>query len=231
MKKIVKKINRNTLEGEFIYLNFFCIQNLDNLGSFTDTPFISTKIDRVLDFKDKFTRVDNTTLSSWYDSQHTIVSGTTSSSLVELKSYNVITPYIVDFDIEAVNYINYNNQPISGRSRVTNIIENRVTYVFDANNDLNIGTEQQTTGIRYIDTSEDTFFFFENEGFNATNSSLEAIYKDDYLIGITDTLETKSDVFIDRGAISVSEMILRMSEINNLNQLEKYGNGFFNLVK
>jgi hypothetical protein len=40
--------------------------------------------------------------------------------------------------------------------------------------------------------------------------------------------EVESDVFIDRGVISVMDMHLRLSEIKDTKQLERYGNGFIN---
>jgi hypothetical protein len=44
-------------------------------------------------------------------------------------------------------------------------------------------------------------------------------------------LHRSSDVFIDRGVISVMDMHLRLSEIKDIKQLERYGNGFIKLNK
>lgn len=219
----IKKTNKS-----FYFFNFFIIQTFDNLGSFSNLPFISTPIQRELSTKDKFFRPDNTSIESWFDNDHLIVSGLTSSRLEELKSYDVLLPYIVNFDIESVNYINYNGLLINGVSRITKL-DDDIVYVFDANNDPSIGTSNQTTGLRYIDNDFETKFYFTSEDYNLTNSILEANFKEEYLIGVVDKLETKNDIFIDRGNINVNERILKMSDINNLSQLENYGNGFYNL--
>ena len=40
-----------------------------------------------------------------------------------------------------------------------------------------------------------------------------------------------SDIFVERGKMGVSEFNLRLSEIDNLGELDIYGNGFFNVQK
>jgi hypothetical protein len=61
--------------------------------------------------------------------------------------------------------------------------------------------------------------------------SLSALTKEEYLFGIISPPEVQSDVFIDRGITTVMDKHLRMSEIKNLGQLSRYGNGFYNLTK
>jgi hypothetical protein len=38
--------------------------------------------------------------------------------------------------------------------------------------------------------------------------------------------EVENQVFIDRGVVSIMDMHLRLSEIKDLGQLSRYGNGF-----
>ena len=64
-----------------------------------------------------------------------------------------------------------------------------------------------------------------------SNSSLSAITKEEYLFGIIFPPEVKSEVFIERGITSVMDKHLRLSEIKNLNELSRYGNGFYKLNK
>jgi hypothetical protein len=118
-------------------------------------------------------------------------------------------------------------------------------YVFDTENDVNLGTNTQTTGIQYRDYSGTTTlmvngvntlipltsFRFIGEGWNETNVSLSALTKEEYLFGIISPPEVQSDVFIDRGATSVLDMHLRLSEIGNISELTRYGNGFYKINK
>ena len=50
-------------------------------------------------------------------------------------------------------------------------------------------------------------------------------------LDIVNKQETQSDIFIDRSQNSVFDVHLRLSEINNIDDLEKYGNGFYNIKK
>jgi hypothetical protein len=78
----------------------------------------------------------------------------------------------------------------------------------DKNRDVLIDGETTTIPL--------TTFHYVGEGFNETNTSLSAISKEEYLFGITPP-EVESDVFIDRGVISVMDMHLRLSEIKIIN--------------
>lgn len=186
------------------------------------------------------------------------ITGATDSKITDVRSYNNSQPYITGLDIDKTTYDNYLGDSISGRTRITaqNVLmvpyrrivaESGTTYVFDANNDVNIGTPNQTSGILYTDYSgtsrliTDEFGRFLNipltdmqymgEGWNETNTSLSAQTKLEYLFGITTPPEVQSDVFIDRGATTVFEKHLRLSEIESLEHLERYNNGFYRLVK
>jgi len=86
--------------------------------------------------------------------------------------------------------------------------------------------------------SEETFsdislteFFYNSEGFNETNVSLDASFKEEYLFGIVNTPEVESDVFIDRGRTTVLQNHLQLSEITNMGELINYSNGYYNIIK
>lgn len=74
-------------------------------------------------------------------------------------------------------------------------------------------------------------FHYKAEGWNNTNTSLSALTKEKYLMGITSPPEVSSNVFIDRGATTVMEMHLKLSEVESIEHMEWYGNGFYNLTK
>ena len=65
--------------------------------------------------------------------------------------------------------------------------------------------------------------------FSQTNTSLSAITKEEFLLGIISRPEVENDVFIDRGVVPVLDYHLRLSEIKNLGQLQQYGNGYYNI--
>ena len=74
-------------------------------------------------------------------------------------------------------------------------------------------------------------FSYMSEGWNETNISLSAITREEYLFGITTPPEVQSDVYVDRGKTSVLDMHLRLSEIKDLGELSRYGNGFYKLKR
>lgn len=194
-------------------------------------------------------RISNTLLND-YIITGDMVTGSTDSKKDFFRTYNLSTPYIENFDIEKNSYTNPFNNLIDGRSRITEITSATTTYVFDANNDVNIGTSAQTSGLLYIDrenvrrnVSFDNFditldkvigktdFNFQSQGFNVTNISLSGIIKDEYLLGITESPKIENDIFIDRGSTSVFDKHMKLSGIFSIQQLEQFGNGEFNLIK
>jgi hypothetical protein len=183
----------------------------------------------------------------YYDYGNNKLSGLTCSRIDELKSYDSTTPYKLGLDIFKEIYINYNDNIIDGVSRVLSVGEPNI-YTFDAENNANIGTNNQTTGLLYEDYSattlnntlqggdfsccnSNTIVKFLSEGKNKTNTSLSAITKEEYLFGIISPPETESSVFIDRGVTTVMELHLKLSEVKSLGELSRYGNGFYNIRK
>ena len=193
-----------------------------------------------------YTRFSGATISQWWQSAG-LVTGFTNDKLDEVRTYSQLNPYIVGFDVERENYINYFGEPISGVTRVTQNT-NPITYAIDAESeppfDLLIGTDGQTTGIRYrtyddesyevIDLDGDVSYLpktemrYVGEGWNVTNTELYAYIRREYLLGIVSEPEIQSDVFIDRGQVTVFENHLRLSEIRSLDALLEYGNGYYN---
>jgi hypothetical protein len=183
--------------------------------------------------------------SSFYNYANLPITGSTDSKIDDLRSYDQLNRYRIGFDMEAETYINYTNTSVNGVSRILSSTEPK-TYVFDTENDSLMGTTNQIYGLQYVDYTGKTRsvkindtsiripltnFRYIGEGQNETNVSLSALTKEEYLFGIISPPEVKNDVFIDRGVTSVMDMHLRLSEIKNLGQLSRYGNGFYNLTK
>lgn len=194
---------------------------------------------------DKYTlRLTGANESDYYVFGNLPITGNTDSKIEDVRSYDSNNPYRINFNTATETYTNYNNITVLGVDRIKSMGEPKI-YVFDTENDANLGTDNQITGIQYKDYSGTTritvngltkivpltTFRFIGEGWNETNTSLSALTKEEYLFGIISPPEVESDVFIDRGATSVLDMHLRLSEIGNLSELTKYGNGFYKINK
>src|ERR1044072_6850340 len=173
------------------------------------------------------------TVSDYYNYTNAVVTGITDSKREDVRSYNNQTPYILQFDVNSEVYTNYKGDVVNGVDRVTQL-GTAFTYTFGADKtDPAIGTRNQQNGLLYIDYSGaivQTQVSFRGEGWNETNTSLSAITKEEYLFGIVSKPEIESDLFIDRGLTTVFDKHLRLSEITNLNELVRYGRGYYNLV-
>lgn len=178
------------------------------------------------------TRVTGKTDSDYYDFTNKIVSGFTDSRAEDVQSYDKNQPYKVGFDMTSETYTNYSGGTVNSVSRVTSTNPTAFTYVFDVDkNDPNIGTKNQKDGLLFIgDQTPTAFISYIGQGWNETNTSLSAITKEEYLLGIISRPEIESDVFIDRGIVSVYEKHLKLSEITNIAQLSRYGGKYFNLT-
>ena len=227
MEVIKRRISFSEL-ADNIYLKIPLYQNIDNMGLRTDMPFGSNVITE---------SVNN------YFRQGGVIVSTSDSKLSQLKTYDETEQYKINFNIKRENYNGYTGVFVTGVDRVTNIDGETVTYVFDAVRDSFIGTTGQTTGILYQDNPIDgvdipeeldgdisqTRVQYQSEGWNETNTSIEAQIQEEYLLGIISEPEVESDVFIDRSTFSVLDKHLRLSEIESLDHLTRYGNGFYNI--
>jgi len=283
-----------TMTANTFYVKVMLTQNMDDMGMYTDItftpedknsnapdytilinklsssgytfPFMSGQLPptptELIDTTN--IRVTGKDLDDYWVYGGLKITGSTSSKITDVRSYDNTQEYITGFDIKKETYTNYQGNTVNGRNRVTNLsgvtaantahfaaltgtTYTATTYVFDANDDVNIGTSNQSSGLLYKDfellnkpvTDEFGFtynaplteFEFTGEGWNDTNTSLSALTKEEYLFGITQPPEVQSDVFIDRGATTVLEKHLRFSEVESLEHLERYNNGFYRLVK
>lgn len=242
MEIIRKKININSLTGEnspsnYVFFKIFLTQTFDNIGEFTDLNFTPKEIvNRELSTLDKFFRIEGVDVRQWYV-ESGLIKGVTDSKIEEVRNYNASNPFIVDFNVDNETYTNFNGDLVNGVNRVTRLENGEIDYVLNTNLDNLIGSENQNSGIFYSEAypnnpySAPTNMMFYGEGWNQTNTSLSALYKEEYLMGIIFSPEVKNDIFIDRGNVNVMEKHLRMSEIENLNHLVNYNNGFFNIIK
>lgn len=176
------------------------------------------------------------------------VTGYTDSKKEEVRSYSETDPFKVGKVMDRESYTNYKGLSIDGVDKVVQILINGLRYTLDGNDDSNIGTKNQDTGLAYTDDESQvrnvfhpdvnityeiplTTVKYYGEGWNETNTVLSAVTKLEYLIGISEEPEVQSDVFINRGSVSVIDRHMRLSEVKTIFDLENYGNGYFNIQK
>lgn len=207
---------------------------------FTESVYV---VPTISIYDDYTLRLPQKTIEDYFNYGELVITASTDSKIDAVRSYDIANPFKIDFVMGNETYFNYKNQEINGVNKITSLSEPK-KYVIDANNDVFAGTIQQKTGLLYSDYTGETRNIVINntnktlpltnvsyigEGWNETNSEVYASYKEEYLFGIISPPEIKSEVFIDRGATSVLDRHLRLSEIKNLNSLTKYGNGFYNI--
>lgn len=135
-----------------------------------------------------------------------IVSGFTSSKLTNLKLYGT-TPYDVTVTVQK-NGQNY--------GRVTNITNAYTSYTI---NDVD-----------YYDYPDGTTFYVVNSsGLTQFDLVASAITKEEVLIGVVDSPEIQSEIFIERGKLSGFESLQRLGEVDNMGDLVSYGYGYFEI--
>jgi len=193
----------------------------------------------------KTLRLPSKVVDDYYKYGNLRITGATDSKIEDVRTYSALNPYRLGFNTATNTYTNYQNEVIQGVDRVKEIGEPSI-YVFDTPNDTNLGTPTQVSGLQYLDYTGITRVVeidgvendvpltqvkYIGEGWNQTNTSLSALTKEEYLFGIISRPEVESDVFIDRGSISVMDYHLKLSEIKNIGQLTRYGNGFYRVNK
>lgn len=243
------------------YVNVSLTQNVDDMGMFTDIIYLpnfvgqntpvnySVLIDKLqssgitfpfmlgitppdITSFDPDTRLTGKQASDYYKIGG-IITANTESRIEDVKAYSNDEQYRLNFDVESETYTDFSGSTVNGVSRVTRIDEPMV-YVFSADkNDQNIGQYNQKDGLVFNDFTGTgiTNVFYRSQGWNQTNTSLSAVTKEEYLFGIISKPEVKSDVFIDRGITTVFEKHLKLSEIRTLDELQRYGRGYFNVTK
>lgn len=87
-------------------------------------------------------------------------------------------------------------------------------------------------GLTYIDTPDGTTIisgsteqYYDDEVYNGM------VTRNEHFIGFVVEPDIYSDVFVERGQMGVMEKNLRLCEIDNMGELEIYGNGYFNVRK
>jgi hypothetical protein len=251
--------NWGEIIAESFSINIFLTQNIDDIGIYKDIESVdeipdysilenyynsitgltwTTPLPHNMVFTGPYTidqtllyRLRGQTASDHYFSGGT-VTGLTSSLIDTVKTYKIVTPYQVGS--------NLNTDPTQYFTGILSLTTGSTNYVLDASI-----TDLFNSGIRYVDDNtkrtvyDSTFnidiiinkttFEYSAPGWNSSNTSLSALTKEELDLGIVFPHKIYNDVFIDRSEISVEETQMKLSEIDTLAQLIRYGNKFYNI--
>jgi len=230
-----------------IYIPIFLTQTFDDIGINEDMEYKSSNLTFTMTGDTHNVRQIGVDVSGYY-TYGGLLSGFSSSKLSECQNYGV-TQYLPGFDVESEVYDNFLGISVDGRTRVFDFQPNGVTkYTIKGDiSDPNFGTNLQSSGLYFEDNNQktrrvvnvhgnyesiiETKFTAFNEGFNKTNTSLSAITKLEEYLGVVFPPEIQSDVFIERGENVIFEPHLKLSEIESVNHLMRFGNGYYNIIK
>lgn len=182
------------------------------------------------------------------------ISGYTESRVENSHSYGFTgdSRLIIGRNVDLIPYYNFTGGTVTGINKViSNDNKNPLIYTeFADNNDVNFGNTippYQQNGILFtsftarfrepyaiVDNDDEisvTRMYYKGQSFNLTNVGLYASTRQEYLLYITSPPKVESDVFIERGGISVIPIHGQLAEINTLEQLEKFGNGFYKITR
>jgi hypothetical protein len=189
------------------------------------TPFDSTKIsdnpkgkfefipsggpwkDTPIDYEYIFDGDSNFDIDYYTENQSVSLSGFTKSKLNELSNYGV-NKYKVGKPI-------YIGKVLLGQ--IDNITTEFTAYTI---NDISYIDYKNSVSVFIVDVS----------GLTKNTTILSGITKNDVLMKSVSNVQIFSNVFIERGKISGYEKVLRLGEVKNIEELENYGYGFFNLA-
>lgn len=247
--------NWGKIDVEYIYLNIFLTQNIDDMGIFTDVSFVDEPVDYFYLF-DKFStfteplpsfqlfsgstldpyiryfvRLSGETTSDFFASSG-IITGLTDDKLYTVTTYFSGTPYVIGMNLsDDPNYF----------IGVTDLYSNLIQYTIDANvnNVMGSGLHYNTYDFNRLvyNSTINSYFsipytevYYQSEGWNINNISLSAITKEEIYFGIVFPPKVENNVFIERGSVSIFEKHSRLGSILNITELELYGNGYYNLI-
>ena len=86
-------------------------------------------------------------------------------------------------------------------------------------------------GVIYYDYEDFTIYITDSSGYIPGELILTAITKNEALLNVIDQPEIFSSVFIERGKNSPLENVMRLGEVDNNGDLEKYGYKYFIIEK
>lgn len=94
------------------------------------------------------------------------------------------------------------------------------------------GNTTGTTTVHYRDYDDGTTLITGNTtGFTKEEIINQMITRNEHFLGFVEDPTIYSDIFVERGKQGVMEKTFRLSEIDNMGELDVYGNGYFKIRK
>jgi len=139
------------------------------------------------------------------------------------------TPEYTGYTIDGLYYMDFPD----GYTKITGSVPN---YIHDLTGSTYTGYTYNSTG------GTETFKFNKGSGSYFTTEYLDEtditnyiinhrLTRNEHFLGFIDDPQVYSDIFVERGKQGVMEKNLRLGEIDNMNELEIYGNGYFKIRK
>lgn len=226
---------KNTID-----VDIFMTQNIDDMGIFTDMPFVpseETLAEKPIGFNSfTYGRLAGAPVSFYYTEPFSFTGNTDDSFLNQVASLilsnsggNTFTPNL-----------NTSYDPQNNYNGVLYDDSEKTVYKLGANpNDIsNTGIKFTTLKNEYdkkvneLGKNESynvTFFESDNGGWNQTNTSLSAISKKEEYLGVVFPPEVDSAVFINRGIADIFERHALLSEIKTTNDIDTNRGGFIRI--
>jgi len=153
------------------------------------------------------------------------------SKIGDFKRYGETTPYGVDsgslsdgtkYTGYTVNGLYYMDRE-DGFTQITGSVPN---YRFGSTSGYTYEISGNTINtVPYLTTSGNTTEFATEYVIN------HMLTRNEHFIGFIDDPTVYSDIFVERGRQGVMEVNLRLGEIDNMSELDVYGNGYFKVRK
>jgi hypothetical protein len=83
----------------------------------------------------------------------------------------------------------------------------------------------------YHDYEDYTIYFLESYGFVPDELLMTGITKNEGLLNVIDQPEIITNVYIERGKYTPLENVMRLGEVDNVGDLQKYGYKYFTIEK
>ena len=236
-----------------IYFKIKIHQNIDDQGIFTDldyvdeiinwnfnpfqlkyTGYTSTQHNMVfglttIPFNDRiFLRLNNSIAADYYTipAYWPFIQALTDSKLFSVKGYDDNNPYQLGINfgtiLQPTQYLGYDSYLDADQYIIDGLL-NYLTYRSDTRYVYNSDIDQ------YVEIPL-TYVSYQGHGWNADNTSLSALTKEEKYFGIVFPPEVKNNVFIDRGKVAVFNTMARLGDIGNMFDLEIYGNKFYDII-
>lgn len=155
--------------------------------------------------------------------------------------YTTITNQTLDY----INNLDHTRNNITGNTTFNfasiggSRINEKKRYGSNTYTGVVTGTESGLTysgytidGLSYRDFSDGiTVITGSTSGYSKEEVINLVLTRNEHFIGFIDEPTIFSDIFVERGKQGVLEKTLRLSEIDNIGELNIYGNGYFNIKK